>query len=73
MLNAGNPLSLTVGQGSGSQVLTINPPTPAAVAEAINDSNLGLSAELRVIDITTGTVAVVVEGESGAGAALRFR
>ena len=41
VLNAGNPLSLTVGQGSGSQVLTINPPTPAAVAEAINDSTLG--------------------------------
>lgn len=69
VLNAGNPLSLTVGQGSGSQVLTINPPTPAAIADAFNDSDLGLSAELRVIDVSTGTVAVVVEGESGAGAA----
>jgi len=68
-LNSGNPLSLTVGQAGAVQTLTINSPTPEAIAEALNSAELGLSAELRVLDEAMGSVALVVDGGTGADAA----
>jgi len=68
-LNGGSPLTLTVGQANAVQTVPINPPTPAAIVDALNGADLGLSAELRVLDEATGSVALVVAGEMGAGAA----
>jgi flagellin-like hook-associated protein FlgL len=68
-LNGGEPFALTIGQAGAVQTLTINPPTPEAIAEALNAAELGLSAELRVLDEATGSVSLVVNGETGVNAA----
>ena len=68
-LNGGNPLSLAVGQNGTIATLTVDPPTPQAIADALNSAGLGVSAQVSVVDAVAGTVSLEVEGETGEEAA----
>lgn len=64
VLNGGESLSLTVTQSDQTTTLVIDEPTPEAVAEALNEADLQLTATLQVID-ETGRVSLRVEGQAG--------
>ena len=64
-LNGGSPLTITVTKGGTSTELTVSSPTMSNIAETINDSNLGITANVIDTGAASGRYVLSVSGETG--------
>ncbi|MDB2424417.1 flagellar filament capping protein FliD [Litoricolaceae bacterium] len=64
-LNGGSDLAITVTQGGTSRELTVSSPTLSNIAETINDSNLGITANVIDTGAASGRYVLSVSGETG--------
>jgi len=71
-LNGGSPLTITVTQGGTSTNLTVNSPTLTNVVETINDSGLGIVANIIDSGQPTGRYVLSVSGETGSDNAFQI-
>ena len=64
-LNGGSDLAITVTQGGTSTELTVSSPTLSNIVETINDSNLGITANVIDTGAASGRYVLSVSGETG--------
>lgn len=65
-LNGGEPLTLSVTQNGSSTELTVANPTLSNIAETINDSGLGLTANIIDTGSESNRYVLSVSGDTGA-------
>ena len=64
-LNGGSDLAITVTQGGTTTELTVSSPTLSNIVETINDSNLGITANVIDTGAASGRYVLSVSGETG--------
>ena len=64
-LNGGSPLTITVTKGGTSTDLTVSSPTLSNIIETINDSNLGVTANVIDTGQASGRYVLSVAGATG--------
>ncbi|MDB2401478.1 flagellar filament capping protein FliD [Litoricolaceae bacterium] len=64
-LNGGSDLEITVTQGGTTTELTVSSPTLSNIVETINDSNLGITANVIDTGAASGRYVLSVSGETG--------
>jgi flagellar hook-associated protein 2 len=65
-LNSGSDITLTVNQGGTESSLVVSSPTPTSVVNAINNSDLGLTARVVNTGVGANPYVVSVSGAEGA-------
>ena len=71
-INGGNAFDMTITVGSSyntSTIVSVATATPDGVVAAINDANLGVTAQLIALDTTGSNYSIQLSGETGAESA----